>query len=130
MRPSILKVCHQTIIPSKLNEKPGNYLPAASSIYAEGATNACKRSHNPGAILFTEDGVMLRKTVLALLAAVTVAAVGLATAPEASARGGFGGGGFHGGGFGGGGFRGGGFGGGGFRGGFGGGGFRTAAIGG
>jgi hypothetical protein len=64
--------------------------------------------------------VMLRKTGLALLAAVTVAAVGLMTAPEASARGGFGGGGFHGG-----------FGGGGFRGGaIGGGGFRAAAVGG
>lgn len=80
---------------------------------------------------------MLRKTMIALFAAASVAAL----MPEAvSARGGFGGGGgfrggggFHGGGFGGGGFRGGaiGIGGGGFRAAaIGGGGFRSAAIGG
>jgi hypothetical protein len=62
--------------------------------------------------------VMLRKTVIALLA---VASVGMASPTMALARGGGGGGGggggFHGGGMGGGGFHGGGFGGGGFRGG-------------
>jgi hypothetical protein len=124
------RVGHETIIPSKLNGKSENYFAAVPSIYAEGATNARRRSHNLRVRCPLRRMVMLRKTVLGLLAAVTVAAVGLATAPEASARGGFGGGGFHGGGFGGGGFRGGGFGGGGLRGGFGGGGFRAAAIGG
>jgi Protein of unknown function (DUF3551) len=59
---------------------------------------------------------MLRKTIIALLA---VLSVGLVTPTVASARGGGGGGGggFHGGGFGGGGFHGGGLGGGGFHGG-------------
>jgi hypothetical protein len=117
---------HERIIPSKLNGKRQKIFAAASSIYAEGATNARKTSHNLQVQYPLRRMVMLRKTVLALLAAVTVAAVGLATAPDASARGGFGGGGFHGGGFGG-GFRGGGFGGG-FRGGFGGGGFRAAGF--
>jgi hypothetical protein len=65
---------------------------------------------------------MLRKTMIALLAAASVV---ILSPSEASARGGFGGGGggFHGGG---GGFHGGGFGGGGFHGG----GFRAASIGG
>jgi hypothetical protein len=74
-----------------------------------------------------EGWVMLRKTMIALFAAASVATL---VPDAASARGGFGGGG----GFrGGGGFHGGGFGGGGFRGGaigMGGGGFRAAAIGG
>jgi hypothetical protein len=72
--------------------------------------------------------VMLRKTVIALLA---VASVGLVSPTMALARGGGGGGGGHGGGgFGGGGGHGGGFGGGGFHGGgFGGGGFHGGGFG-
>ena len=65
--------------------------------------------------------MMLRKTMIALMA---MASISILTVDAASARGGFGGGGFHGGG---GGFHGGG---GGFHGGFGGGGgFRAAGIG-
>jgi hypothetical protein len=72
-------------------------------------------------VLMQEGRVMLRKMMIALFAAASVAML----VPEtASARGGFrGGGGFHGGGFHGGGFRAGGIG-------IGGGGFRAAAIGG
>jgi hypothetical protein len=118
-----LSQVRQTNIPSKLNGTLEKLLPAAPSIYAEVATNAAERSHNLW-VRYPFGGwrmVMLRKTVLALLAAVTVTAAGLATTTDASARGGFGGGGFRGGGgfhggFGGGGFRGGGFRGGGFRG--------------
>jgi hypothetical protein len=40
------RVGHERIIPPKLNGKSENYLPRCPSIYAEGATNACKRSHN------------------------------------------------------------------------------------
>jgi hypothetical protein len=98
-------------------------LAAGPSNYAEVATNALETSHNLWARYPLRRMVMLRKTVLALLAAVTIGAVGLATATDASARGGFGGGGFHGGGF-----HGGGFGGGGFRGGFAGGGFRGGGF--
>src|SRR5882724_4692858 len=66
-----IRTRRHTIIPSKLNRKSKNYLPAAPSIYAEGATNALETSHNHRARYPLRRTVMLRKTVLALLAAVT-----------------------------------------------------------
>jgi hypothetical protein len=83
-----------------------------------GALHPKGRSLAPRSVLLPEINKMLRKILMARVAATAIAVIAVPSDASARGRGG-GGGGFHGGGFhGGGGFRGGGFYGGGYRGGY------------